>query len=66
MHSSITRLLFLIIHSYVFVLLTDSVDKRGRPIKQTSKEDLKKFYEIEKEDTNDENKPNLDIEGNNI
>ena len=50
----------------MFYVLLDSVDKRGRPIKKTSKEDLKKFYEIEKEDDAHENGPSLAMEGNNL
>jgi len=42
-----------------------SVDKRGRPIKKTSKEDLKKFYEIGKEDDAHENGPSLAMEESN-
>ena len=49
-----------------YVLFIDSVDKRGRPIKKTSKEDLKKFYEIGKEDDAHENGPSLAMEGNNL
>ena len=46
------------------MLVVDAVDKRGRPIQRTSRDDLKKFYDIEKEDGAHEIGPSLAIEGN--
>ena len=33
----------------LFHSIIDSIDKRGRPIKKSSKEDLEKFYDIDEE-----------------